>query len=340
MVTQNFLHWRYNTRTYMGKSLTLAVEFRNRLFFGESVKLQPGFGDALDYDNGYWDLSKSIVNREAVVFNLIMDRVWLSWVNDNWDVRVGRQRINWGVNLVWNPNDLFNTYNFVSFDYEERPGSDGLRITRHLKGLSSVEIAGKFSKNPDSTVVAGMYKFNRWGYDVQFLSGVYYEDVAVGLGWAGNIKTAGFKGEATYFHPRYRGLDTNGVMVTSVTLDYAFRKPIYITGSMLYNSGGSSDNVNFTKVLTAGADITAKNLMPTIYSYFFQVSGTFNPMLSANLAGIYGAGLNLLFFMPSVTYAINDTWDIMLLGQVAGADYGDSFTGLGNAIFVRTKWSY
>ena len=185
-----------------------------------------------------------------------------------------------------------------------------------------------------------MYKFNRWGYDVQFLSGVYYEDVAVGLGWAGNIKTAGFKGEATYFHPRYRGLDTNGVMVTSVTLDYAFRKPIYITGSMLYNSGGSSDNVNFTKVLTAGADITAKNLMPTIYSYFFQVSGTFNPMLSANLAGIYGAGLNLLFFMPSVTYAINDTWDIMLLGQVAGADYGDSFTGLGNAIFVRTKWSY
>ena len=185
-----------------------------------------------------------------------------------------------------------------------------------------------------------MYKFNKWGYDVQVLSGVYYEDLAVGLGWAGNVKTAGFKGEATYFHPRYRGLDTNGVLVTSVTLDYAFRKPIYITGSMLYNSAGSSENVNFSQVLTAGSDLTAKNLMPTKYSYFLQVSGTFNPMLSANLAGIYGAGLDLLFFMPSVTYAINDTWDIMLLGQVAGADYGDNFTGLGNAIYIRTKWSY
>ena len=340
LVTQNLLHWRYNTRTYLSKPLTLAIEMRNRLFYGESIKLQPGFGDALDVDHGYWDLSTSIVNKDAVVFHVILDRVWLNWASDKWDVRIGRQRINWGVNLVWNPNDLFNTYNFADFDYEERPGSDGVRITRYLKGLSSIEVGGKFSNNPDSTVVAGLYKFNKWGYDIQVLSGVYYEDLTLGLGWAGNLKTAGLKGEATYFHPRYHGIDTSGVLVTSITVDYSFKEPIYVTGSMLYNSAGTPDDVNFFQVYTLSSDLTAKNLMPTKFSYFLQLSSTLNPLLSANLAGIYGAGMDLLFLMPSLTYAINDAWDIMLLGQIVGADYSGNFTGLGNAVFIRTKWSY
>ena len=39
--------------------------------------------------------------------------------------RIGRQRINWGTTTIWNPNDIFNAYNFLDFDYEERPGMDG-----------------------------------------------------------------------------------------------------------------------------------------------------------------------------------------------------------------------
>ncbi|MBL4578153.1 MAG: hypothetical protein JKX74_06735 [Flavobacteriales bacterium] len=340
VITQNFLHARINTRTYLTNSLTIGAELRSRIFYGEFIKAMPGFGDALEYDPGYWDFSSSLVNEDAFVLHAVFDRLWLNWASDKWDVRIGRQRINWGVNLVWNPNDLFNTYNFVDFDYDERPGSDGIRVTRYLKGMSSVEVGAKFSKNPDSTVVAGLFKFNKWGYDLQVLSGIYYEDIALGLGWAGNLKTAGLKGEATYFHPRSNAEDTTGLLSTAVTIDYSFKAPLYITGAVLYNSGGTSAPLSLTQAFSLGSDLTAKNLMPTRFSYFLQLNGTIKSLTTVSLAGIYGAGMNLMFLMPSATYAISETWDIMLLAQLAYVDFQDDFTNAANMLFIRTKWSF
>ena len=242
--------------------------------------------------------------------------------------------------MVWNPNDLFNTYNFVDFDYEERPGTDGIRVTRYLKGMSSVEVAGKFSKNPDSSVVASLFKFNKKGYDMQILSGVYYGDLALGFGWAGNLKTAGLKGEATYFHPRYHGEDTTGTLSASVSLDYSLKKPIYLTGSVLFNSDGVTRALDSLQAFGLGQDLTAKTLMPTQFSYFLQISGTINPLLTTNIAGIYGAGMDLLFLMPSLTYSISEAWDAMILGQVAFANFQDEFKPLGGSMFIRTKWSF
>ena len=156
----------------------------------------------MDIDNGIIDLSHVWVNENSFVFHSIIDRLWMNYSHKKFDLRIGRQRINWGVNTVWNPNDLFNAFNFVDFDYEERPGSDAVRFQYYTGDFSSFEIAARPGEHIDSTVAAAMYKFNKWNYDFQVLGGNYFSDIALGLGWAGNIKNAGFKGEATYFHPR------------------------------------------------------------------------------------------------------------------------------------------
>lgn len=41
--------------------------------------------------------------------------------------------------MAWNPNDWFNTYNYFDFDYEERPGTDAIRVRVYFKdGMSSL----------------------------------------------------------------------------------------------------------------------------------------------------------------------------------------------------------
>ena len=55
-------------------------------------------------------------------------------------LRIGRQRINWGVNLAWNPNDLFNAYSLIDFDYQERPGSDAIRFQYYMGDLSVLNL--------------------------------------------------------------------------------------------------------------------------------------------------------------------------------------------------------
>ena len=104
------------------------------------------------------------------------------------ELTLGRQRINWGVNLAFNPNDLFNAYSLVDFDYQERPGADAVRFQYYTNELSSFETAIQFGKSLDSSVIAGLWKINKWEYDFQFLIANFYSDFVLGTAWAGNLK--------------------------------------------------------------------------------------------------------------------------------------------------------
>ena len=141
ITTDNLLHNRLNFRARICSSMTGALEIRNRVFFGETVKTFPDYGDIVDVDDGYVDMSWLIVNEPSLVFLSQIGRLWINWKTEKWDIRAGRQRINWGINLAWNANDLFNAYSLVDFDYEERPGADALRAQRYFEDFSVLDIA-------------------------------------------------------------------------------------------------------------------------------------------------------------------------------------------------------
>ncbi|MFN8690052.1 MAG: hypothetical protein ACK5XL_08630, partial [Cyclobacteriaceae bacterium] len=124
LITGNLIHNRLNFRFKPVKGFTAAMEMRNRFFWGEEVKLTPDFPAGLKYSSEWADLSVAWVETESMVLYTNIDRLWMEYASDVWNVRIGRQRINWGITTTWNPNDLFNTYNFLDFDYEERPSAD------------------------------------------------------------------------------------------------------------------------------------------------------------------------------------------------------------------------
>ena len=167
-----------------------------------------------------------------------------------------------GINTIWNSNDLFNAYNFIDFDYIERPGSDVIRFQYTGDNLSSFDLVYKPSSN-QGAVVAGLYKINKLGYDFQFLGANYYDDIAIGTGWAGNIKNAGFKGELTYFIESIFGTQQKNSTSLSTSVDYSFKNGFYILGSYLYNSNGFSDPSVFSLASLTENVLSPKNLMPS-----------------------------------------------------------------------------
>lgn len=340
IITDNLIHHRLNLRGYINEHWTVGVEMRNRIFYGQTVSANPFLGKQLDYDPGFLDMSWTLIDKKSFVLHSTLDRAWVNYSRGKWEVTIGRQRINWGVNLAWNPNDLFNAYNLVDFDYQERPGSDAVRVQYYVKPLSSIELAYKAGKGIDNTVLAGMYKFNKWKYDFQFLGGNYYKDVTVGMGWAGSLKNTGFKGELSYFHPRTHFTDTTGVFTGSVTFDRTFGKGVYINAAFLYNSSGVDSSASVLGLSSLfGGPLSAKRLMPSKYTWFLQVSGQITPVISASLATFYMQGVNLLFFMPTIGVSISDNWDLSLIGY---STFGEAqkFQNLGNSIFLRLRFSY
>ncbi len=333
--TNNLIHNRINIKAYFGDYLSTKISVRNRLVYGEIVKSTPGYGNLLSLDDGELNLSKLWVDKEAIVMHSIIDRLYLDYARGKWQVRIGRQRINWGINLAWNSNDLFNAYNIIDFDYQEKAGSDALRI-QYYGDKSTTELSYRIGADLDHSVIASMVKFNKWKYDFQFIAANYYKDIAIGTGWAGNIKNAGFKGEATYFHDKKSSDD---VMSISTSVDYFFKNGLYLNVSMLYASNGET-TFNPSLLGFTSSTLSAKNLMPSKVSNLLQLSYTFNPRINGSVTSIYGYGMNLLFVMPSIDYSISDDWSLNLTGQIFYADISDNFENINNSIFLRLMYSY
>ena len=167
LITDNLLHNRIRFKAYLSNKITTVIEMRNRIFYGEATRLNPYLGKVLEQDIGQIDLSFVSLERKSVVIHSILDRAYMKYSEDNWELTLGRQRINWGVNLAFNPNDLFNAYSLVDFDYQERPGVDAVRFQYYGKDMSSFEGAVQIGNSLDSSVIAGLWKFNKWKYDFQ-----------------------------------------------------------------------------------------------------------------------------------------------------------------------------
>ena len=341
IITDNLIHNRVRLKWDVTKRLQSVFEVRNRIFYGEATRLNPYLGESLNDDLGQIDLSFVPLNKNSLVIHSILDRAYLKYSQDKWELRLGRQRINWGVNLAFNPNDLFNAYSLVDFDYQERPGADAIRFQYFASDLSSVEFAVQPSIEIDSSIIAGLWKFNKWKYDFQLLAGNYYEDFIVGSAWAGNVKDMGFKTEVSYFHSKYNFVDTSGAISLSTTLDYSFKNGIYINGSMLYNSLGIDRPLNSNNLFQAFiGDISAKSLMPSKWTYFGQVSGAFNPALNGSMSVFYMQGINLLLLMPSIIYNISDNWELMITAQSAFGEINSKFSASGTGLFLRLMYSF
>jgi hypothetical protein len=329
-------HNRLNFEYVPSESITARLEFRNRLYYGDAVKNILGFSRIISRDAGWADLSWNLIDDKNAVLNSTMDMALINYSKGKWDITLGRQRVNWGMNLVWNPNDIFNTYNFLDFDYEERPGSDALRVQYYLCDFSKIEVSAKKGRSMDDYIIAGMYKFNTSSYDIQLITGVYQKDWMFGAGWAGNLKDAGFKGEISYFVPMESYLKSAKVLSASISADYAFKKGLYVNSSLLYNSNAYNFAENLGSLLYT--DLNAKNLIPFKYSGFLQFSKEFSPIVSGSVGFIYSPTNHSVIFLPSLNYSVARNWDLNFTGQ-SFFEF-EEYKTLGNIFFIRLRWSF
>jgi len=329
------VHNRINIKWTPHERISGAAEFRTRMFWGDDVRRIPNFAEQLQNKNeqvrGYvtWFESSDV----AMLTNI--ERFWIEYKASKWALRAGRQRINWGVATTWNPNDIFNTYNFLDFDYEERPGSDAVKVQYFPNELSNVDVAVSPSFSNQTTVVASRYFWNRNQYDWQVIAGWYHGDFTAGVGWAGSIDDVGFKGEVQYFEPNnYNKSQLNAML----EWDYMFNKGWYINTSFLYNNLGFSKSIDdWTKV---SFNLSPRNLMPTAYNIMLSTRKEITPLIATSVGLVYAPGTNMAIILPSIQYSLSDQWDVNLVWQSFYVEMNQSFEAVSYRIFLRAKWNF
>ncbi|MEX0844200.1 MAG: hypothetical protein WD022_02920 [Balneolaceae bacterium] len=333
----NILHHRIENRLQFGGGFEFRGDVRTRMFNGWSVQHTQGYGDFLENDPGFFNLSHTWIDSDHTVLNSSIDRLHFSYINGPWEIHAGRQRINWGKTMVWNPNDLFNAYAYLDFDYEERPGTDALYAQYSWSYASSVEAGYRLGDSFDESVIAAMYRGNIGEYDIQLIGGSYFEQLAIGAGWSGYLKTAGFKGEVTYFHPRKKFFDENGHVSASFGSDYMFSNAVYFSTEFLYN-GGWNRAVNPVGELMQPP--SADDLFIAETGYFVNVSFPINPLTSIS-GGVLGSfDRKILILIPQISRSLSDNLDFLILAQLLKGSVFTDITNTPNVLFIRLKWSY
>ena len=336
-LTDNLLHNRLNFDIYYKDRWHFYSALRNRLFWGDVVRITPNYRDQIKAGNiDQWDLSRHWNDNDSWLLNSNLDRLYIEYTGKKLDISIGRQRINWGIALLWNPNDLFNAYNFVDFDYEERPGSDALRVHYYLGAVSHIELVARYARNWDEAILAMRYKTSIKSYDVQVLGGRFRQDYVVGLGWAGNVGNTGFKGESSYFISDDD--DSRSALSATISMDYSFDNGLFLTGGILYNSLTIDLDNAF---LTNGQGLSAKSLYP--YDWSVLVSGQYpvTPLFNAGLSMVYSLDkTHPLFLSPVLTYSLAANWDLDLTGQFFCLKIDKSYVLSQSGMYLRLKWSF
>lgn len=334
-LTDNLIHNRLNISWRPDEKISTALEIRNRFFCGETVKATPGYAAYYDNDLGWVDLSFNIADGNNYVLNTTIDRLWFDYSHKKWQVRIGRQRVNWGMSMVWNPNDIFNTYSYFDFDYIEKPGIDGMRFQYYHNYASLTESTFKIDyQNRVSAAIR--HRFNKWSYDFQLLAGYYNdEDLVLGGGWAGQIKDAGFYGEMTFLSPV--DSESDDVYIISTGGNYTFKNSLFLQAEILYSSNLQNSNVNILSLYRVDASV--KYLSITDFTYFTSVSYPLTPLINTSLAYMGFPGVDAAYIGPGIDFSLSDDIYISCIGQwFTGKIIDEKINYLLG--FLRFKWNF
>lgn len=330
------LQSRLNIRWTPVDNFQFHAQMRLRFFAGDLVSEIPHYAAGIDTDDGLVKLSFLIADRKSWLMHFQADRLYAQWNKNNWDIRVGRQRVNWGISMITNPNDLFNIYSFYDFDYRERPGSDAVRIQRHFGFSQRLELAISPASNFRKSVAALLYAFHWEDYDFQLISGYYRNRVALGGGWAGNLKTAGFKGELMYF----RDLEENGGSKSSnfvglLAFDYMFTSGLFVVSEFLFNEKGGRE-----AILLLAESLSPDNPSFSKYQKTVQLSYPINPLLDALFATIWYPDDRSFFLSPGLNWSVIENLDIQLVGQFFAGGKNSTFGNAANLVTASVRYSY
>ncbi len=310
-ITEYRLQNRLNLRMDFTPDFTFHWQMRSRLIAGNWVTNDAFYTDAMTRDSGLFNLSWTIAEGEDWILHSVPDRLYGDWSKEDWSVRVGRQRVNWGVNIITNPNDIFNPYSVYEFDYPERPGSDTLRIQHFIGFGSRVELAVKPASEIKESVAAILYAFRLGSYDLQAIGGYYRDRVATGAGWAGTIGSAGFKGETMHYadiEAANGNRETNYILAASV--DYVFPGSLFLVAEYLYNQEGGKDDLEYL----AGR-LLSDNPSYSRHQAALRASYRLTPRLRTSFTLIGFPDRDSAFVSPALTWSVIENLDLRVLGQ-------------------------
>lgn len=332
--------------------LTFQSEIRTRFLHGEtsnfSTMISDGSAGSSDQFliNKTWELNK---NNTA---DFRVNRFYLDYNDGPLLITAGRQRINWGMAMIWNPVDIFNARNAVTFG-DDLPSSDAVRIQFYTSETNSFDLVVKGSETRAGRAWALRFKGNMRSTDFQVFGGQRHDIPVAGFGWSGEFLKGGFRGEVlgqfntfvyrydwAYYGPGIPGIikqrDRKPNVQAVVSYDYTFENSLYLLTECLWSPSGQKENVLFSSLHAADNQW----LSPGVLNLAHQAGFDLTPLVRIGGIYLWNPTDYSLTAGPTLNWNLSDNLDLNGMLLFSDGNNTSEYGGIGTIGFMRVKWSF
>lgn len=241
--------FRSTSKWYLNDALKIEITpqvsiTQGRYNFGEYLNtietpLQEQLGVSLDQiiEDCDWELEREREINELSDL-LTLPRLFLDIQTEKFDLRVGKQALNWGAGQFFNPTNILNE-NLLATPWQERAGLYAVKTTIPLPKEQEIRfIASSQELSSEEIFLTGMYRININNIDISFVSSSNFQESMLGA----NVK--GDAGVGYWLESAYSFDDSiaDGMIEITTGMDYSFalRHGLILSSQIFYDSSGET----------------------------------------------------------------------------------------------------
>ncbi len=311
----NLTRLRLRPTLHIGDNTKVGMEYEmDALYFSQDISF--GLTSTAPLRQAislHWDL----LTKKHFTLSHYIDRLYFDHEFSFGKLVLGRQRISWGTGRVWNPTDIFNPINPANFGKIEKDGADAASMKFYLGQLTDLQFVYDTEYHFKSSNYAARFRTNILGYDLAVLAGSADRRLITGGDFAGNVWTAGIRGEALVSEDPSK---PEGYYVRWILgMDYQFNDKLYGMFEYYHNGQGTLDRF--------GYDLTAlyEGKILNVAKDYLAVSGSYQltPLVTIMLSSISNFNDGSGYLAGTVNYSASDNTSVALGALYA---HGKTFT--------------
>jgi len=317
--------------------LRFDVQARNRFIYGDFVESVPDYSSLIGNEQGLADLSFIWADGRSFVGHTEFDRLFARFNLNSIELTIGRQRINWGIDLVWNPNDIFNTFSYLNLEYPERPGTDAVTLKAYTGQLSYIEAVYQPHKTADSSAYGVRYRANIARTDFQVLVARMAGYYVLGGGLSSELGQFAIRSEVSYFNAQ-KSNEKSGLVAT-LSADRSMGSNSFVQLGALYNSFGSRGSHEPLSLIEPRAQ-SPMMLSRGKVNLFAGVNSTVATLFTPSLAILANPADWSAAVIPSVGYSASNNLTLALTGMLFTGNRTDEYPNIGQLAYFKVQWNF
>lgn len=330
---ENRLEFKWNRYEW----IKVEAHARNRFIYGDFVESIPRYAQLIEDNRGFIDLSFLWADGRSFLGVTEFDRLNAMLSFKQVELTLGRQRINWGMDLVWNPNDIFNTFSYLNLEYPERPGTDAVNLKVYTGSLSFIEAVYQPQKHSDSSAYGMRYRSNTAATDYQLIVARMPGHYVVGGGFTTELGLFAVRSEFSYFH-REKSTNESGLVAT-LSADRSVSNSGFIQLGVLYNSFGSSKSFEPISLIEPRAQ-NPMMLSRGKVNLFAGASTTIRTLFTPSLAILANPADGSAAVIPALSYSASNDLTLALTAMLFTGSRAAEYPNIGQLMYFKVQWNF